>query len=1237
MRAGTADAMAKPEFQYDWQSDFDTIPLREVLDANSHPTFVLDLDPDLAVEHLPDESAKISPIYCNEALRLHERLREAVLSGKSEEESSADNATTFDQFKAWAYSVTAHDVSKDVFPVAFVYNNLLWTGSTVRKRWRIITGNQAWREDDVKSLISGLTQPQPQSPPGATVLFEDNDRHKVHPDNVTAPSLGTTTNVTQGTTFNNTSETPSSSSHTGLSTYASSIQLSSPEKAVADWTVPNPTGILSQHLQTARSIDWAKTPLGPMEAWSREFRQLANLCMNNPHPAALFWGSELTMLYNEAYAAEVAGNKHPSLMGTGFSGPFAELWDYAGPIFAECARTGTSVRKDHDYLPIDRQGVIEETFYSWSFTPLYGGKSRILGFYNAPFDTTKEVIGHRRMRTVNRLSEFTAQSKSVKKFWEAVIKGLEDNHYDVPFALLYSVAENEEAEGSSVSSESAISSKSCYLEGYLGIPDGHPATPPRLDLKRSFDGFVPCFREAMRTREPTLLNTRDGSLPEELLKGFQWRGFGDPCRQAIIFPVRPTNGDNVQAFLILGIAPRRIFDADYEAFVRLLNRQLATLLASVMLYESEVRHHQHAAETAAIEKEYLEQQLSLQTSRMRRMTELSPLGMFLIDPAGTLLEANDQFFEMTGLERDEQTEMSWLDFVAADSLDDMKDAWDRVCKDHTVWSGEVKLKGFRQDNSLSIDGRQPERWILFTAQAETNDDDVLRSVMGSITDISHLKWVQGLQDQRLQEAERIRRSQNEFIDMTCHEMRNPLSAILQSGEDIVSTLEEYRGATSSHPQLQSCIESASTILLCAQHQKTIVDDILTISKLNSNLLLLTPTKTQLSAISKQVIKMFEPELRAKGIQITLKEGYKVGDHDWIMIDSNRVLQVLVNLLSNAIKFTAKSPRKEIAIEISTTSTVPTESDIEQFRFAPCDEEAIDDLTKGSDWGAGVKVYAKFIVHDTGCGITPEEQQIIFQRFKQVSPRTHGVYGGSGLGLFISKRLAELHGGQIGVKSQANAGTSFIFFVQARRCEAPGQSPVDDQPIPSVSKLNATWKQRQNSVASKIQSASEAKGISGRSAAVPKSSLATLAIATSSQPSPWTDTYILVVEDNLINQQVLVKQLKKIGAKVNVANDGVEALEFLKLTHFCSPEGLKLSIILMDLEMPNMGGIECVSRIRQMQKNEEIKQHVPVVAVTANAREQQMVAAREAGMDDVVSKPFLIGNLLSKISPLIRKK
>jgi CheY-like chemotaxis protein len=115
--------------------------------------------------------------------------------------------------------------------------------------------------------------------------------------------------------------------------------------------------------------------------------------------------------------------------------------------------------------------------------------------------------------------------------------------------------------------------------------------------------------------------------------------------------------------------------------------------------------------------------------------------------------------------------------------------------------------------------------------------------------------------------------------------------------------------------------------------------------------------------------------------------------------------------------------------------------------------------------------------------------------------------------------------------------------------------------------------------------------------------------------------------------VLVKQLKKQGCEVGVANDGIEALAFLEKTHFRGGEK-NLSVILMDLEMPNMDGLTCVREIRRMEAEKEIIKHVPVIAVTANVRDEQVAAARRSGMDDVVSKPFRILDLWRKIEGLL---
>ncbi|KAL9110587.1 MAG: hypothetical protein Q9227_004945 [Pyrenula ochraceoflavens] len=1214
-------------------SGLDALGIREILDADSRPTFIIDLNPE---RNLYARAKGIRPVFCNAALCLHERLLDTILRDNSYEELDHQEKQVYQAFINWATSVTTHDDSRDVFPLTFHFAELLWTGSTVRKRWRLISGNSSWRavgplrDLSLKYPLEAPTSlPQPRN-------FQETLESLPQPELTQSEAV----TFTEATTLVSSIKPRSNKSvfYQGRSRKSSvparaptrihSIALAAPKGAVADWTVPNPKGFLSSHLEFARTIDWANTPLGPMEDWSPEFRQAANLCMGNPHPAALFWGTELTMLYNEAYAAEIAGIKHPSLMGTGFFGPFSELWEYTGPIFAECARTGISVRKENDHLPIDRHGILEETFFSWSFTPLYGGTDRILGFYNAPFETTQQVLSQRRMQTIRAVGDCTARAKTVKDFWGLVLDGLQDYHFDVPFALLYSVVEGEGGDhlSTSAASESAIGQKTCRLEGAIGVPEGHAAAPPLLSLAQSLEGFVPSFREAMRTREPTLLHAKDGTLAEGLLEGMKRRGFGGPCREAIIFPVRPTTGDAVLAFLVLGANPRRPYDDGYKAFTNMLNRQLATSLASTILFEEEIRRSRDLVEAAALEKERLAQQLDLQANRLQRMTEFSPLGMFLISLEGVLREANERFYGMTGHTRDSQSGMSWMDFIEETSMNTMEGGWHRLANQHSPWSGELQLKK-RSTRPVNLEGESIDYWVLFIAHPEFASDGSLRSIMGSIMDISYMKWAQGLQSRQLQEAQETRRQQNEFIDITSHEMRNPLSAILQCADDISSALSDSGGDGTllSEEILDSCVDAAHTIALCAQHQKTIVDDILTISKLDSNLLLINPVITQPEAIVKRALKMFESEFQAKNIEIAfqLHPLYSELRVNWVAIDPSRVLQILINLMTNAIKFTASSNERRITVALGASLTPPGESEVQipGFQYVPSNTINAN-VTNPEEWGTGDILYMHFKVQDTGCGLTKEEELLLFQRFKQASPRTHAQYGGSGLGLFISKRLAELQGGQIGVTAERGRGSVFGFYVQTRRASPPsgGTSPhpmsIEHQPSDQVL-VNPT-----------VESPShDTYGVT-RSVAHPKLGN----VRGRARSGAGLD--VLVVEDNQINQKVLVKQLKNAGCRVSAASDGIEALAFLERTNFRKEDGLKLTVILMDLEMPNMDGLTCVRRIRQMEEIGRMKGHVPIIAVTANVREEQIVTAKKSGMDDVVSKPFRIPELLEKVKGLM---
>lgn len=534
------------------------------------------------------------------------------------------------------------------------------------------------------------------------------------------------------------------------------------------------------------------------------------------------------------------------------------------------------------------------------------------------------------------------------------------------------------------------------------------------------------------------------------------------------------------------------------------------------------------------------------------------------------------------------------------------------------------------------------------------------------TDISRIKWAEDLQNRRLKDYEETRRQQNSFIDITSHEMRNPLSAIVQCADGISSSLKQYKTSketlgTELSAIIKDGIDAAETIQLCAQHQKSIVDDILTISKLDSKLLLITPVSTNPIEVVKLGLKMFKGECQMNSISLNLNihKSFQELKVDSVMLDSSRLTQTLINLVTNAIKFTKNEKTRDIHVSIGASLEPPSLlGGLENFEYFPSPtKHAKADITSSEEWGNGEIVYLIFEVKDTGCGLTPAEKKNLFTRFSQASPRTHIHYGGSGLGLFISRQLTELQGGEIGVASKFRVGSTFAFYIKGRRAmtrastidiqsqansdlEANGRLATnvpqsirdhEENMLTRLLDLHEKGELPTNRPSSFTFEEEQSQQLNEIARDSPKP------IPEFSTPSTWT---VLIVEDNLVNQNVLAAQMKKLGCAVHVANHGAEGIDFVKRTHFWagsqSHQPLPLTFILLDIEMPIMDGLTCARELRRMEKGGELKGHVPVIAVTANVRAEQISLALEAGMDEVMTKPFRITRLVPVIEGVLKR-
>ena len=537
----------------------------------------------------------------------------------------------------------------------------------------------------------------------------------------------------------------------------------------------------------------------------------------------------------------------------------------------------------------------------------------------------------------------------------------------------------------------------------------------------------------------------------------------------------------------------------------------------------------------------------------------------------------------------------------------------------------VEFRARLKKKWTGVDGRfQGQAWVSIMYLPEYDESGILSRIMSTCTDISHSQFSEHLQRKRLEEAIEAKRRTEAFIDITSHEIRNPLGATVHCADllqdsfvdmrKLVDTLakagksDESQQNTIARLQenLTSGVDAVETILSCSMHQKRVTDDILSLSKLDSNLLQVSPSTVRATEMLDNVSNFFAVEAGREKIvlETQLDDSLKKCNIEWVVVDPGRITQVLVNLVTNALKFTKTSKNKRsVVVRLGASKGPPSDLSV---KYAVVENPEIKAQTTTS---TNDTIYLWFSVTDSGCGMTEEEQTRMFNRFSQASPKTYNTYGGSGLGLFISKRLVELQGGQIGLASQVDIGSRFAFYVPARQT-----TKTTDLPKPELAIRAKT----------DTPPSAPAEATTASNEQIP------------SEPS------ILVVEDNLVNQKVLQKQLTKLGYKVQIANHGQEALDYLTNTTAWRQQDRAetkplsdVHVILMDIEMPVMDGLTCSKRIRDLQTSRDIVKHVPIIAVSANARAEQMKQALDAGVDGFITKPFRMPELTTVISNLLK--
>ncbi|KAG9124716.1 hypothetical protein FRC07_010519 [Ceratobasidium sp. 392] len=610
----------------------------------------------------------------------------------------------------------------------------------------------------------------------------------------------------------------------------------------------------------------------------------------------------------------------------------------------------------------------------------------------------------------------------------------------------------------------------------------------------------------------------------------------------------------------------------------------------------------------------LEEDFEVRSHELQVLTDLSPVGIFKTDAAGKLTYVNPTWYQITGFpsRRDKD---EWLDFVHPGSAEETIKLWRECFESHRASSLRMQWKSERWTHLGISPLISPEGSMLGAFGAITDINDQHRAEEARIALAEEREHVaalkaQGAEEQRLMEVER-RRAQELLIDVTSHELRQPVSAIIQNAEVVRTNMKglrdllhdcrkrniSYAPTERMLSELEDDLQAMDSITQCGLAQARIANDVLSLSRIQLNVLSIIPTEFDIRRETNQILMVFKNELITKDIDFNLDlgRGADMIGLQTVSTDRSRFSQIITNLMSNAIRFTDMSTGlREIKVSLELALDPPSDETCAPPQLVP---GRLSLMRSPASESGDMPAYVYVSVQDSGPGLEKEDLALLFQRFQQGS-NAHHVFGGSGLGLM---------GGKIEVVSELGKGAMFRFFI---RGTVPSSGRAAQPPTPGFRM------RRSASIHSKASGVSKAS------------------VRSSSRPLPETPNlhlnrplHVLITEDNKINQ------MKRAGFTFALASNGLEAvnaIEKVDKATASSASSTKYDVVLMDLEMPVMDGFAATREIRRMEADGRLTTRSFVIALTGNARREQVQAARDAGVDDVMIKPYQIESLISKM-------
>ncbi|SEP57141.1 Signal transduction histidine kinase [Lachnospiraceae bacterium NE2001] len=521
-----------------------------------------------------------------------------------------------------------------------------------------------------------------------------------------------------------------------------------------------------------------------------------------------------------------------------------------------------------------------------------------------------------------------------------------------------------------------------------------------------------------------------------------------------------------------------------------------------------------------------------QSDKYRKLFKNLPIGFaqakIIIDPAGDVIgyqleDANNTFGSYFNLDREE-----YVGKVLGDSHIE-------VLQDINAWFKAYNTSGTKEGDLMDVEITMEKLGKVFNTVMYKSEADYINMV---VIDVTEQKETEAKLSKAITDANAAYKTQAEFLANMSHEIRTPINGILGMiqltlmADDLQA---DYR-------------DNLITAKNCADNLLRLINDILDISKLEAGKYKIKEEICDIKASIEETVAAHVPAADGKNIALDLSFGNNMPK--LVRADGQRIQQVLNCLLSNAIKFTSDGG---VRVKIA----------------------ALDDSAD--------TIRLRIAVADTGIGISDSDMSKLFVRFSQVDGSDTRKYGGSGLGLVISKQITELMNGTISVQSKEGIGSTFIAEIPVKVVKAA------DAEVEEIKKEDPA-----------IYSINNANGKNAR---------------------------ILVAEDEPVNQQVIGKLLGMAGFSYDIAENGEKAVELYKEKTY--------DAALFDVQMPVMDGIAATQEIRKIE-SENKKPRLPIIAVTARAMFGDKERIMQNQLDDYIAKPYNLNTVVDTLNKYIEK-